>query len=337
MSNPLLSIIIPAFKVEKYIAECIESVISQGIDDIEILVIDDGSPDASGTIAESYASIDSRVVVYHKSNGGLGSARNYGIDRANGRYIAFLDGDDKWMPGQMRQVLDKAIYENADVALYDYVKENSDGLTTVIKTSDREASFEGRELLLKLAESILHPVPEILQSSRIPVSVWSALFRREKVTHRFYSERDVCSEDIPFKIESILKSERVIYVPASVNFYRSNPCSLTNTFSADKFHRYVKLTAILKTVFEATESPDAGDYCMIYALSALTHHAYKVSIKSSLRKKFIKEMADGFNWERLNINVDSLTLKEKLMYSLMKRKHSTVAWLIAELFYGLKR
>lgn len=94
---PSLSIIIPVYNVEKYLKECVKSVLMQSIKDFEILLIDDGSKDSSGKLCDEIASTDSRIRVYHKPNGGLSSARNYGIDRALGEYIIFLDSDDFWI------------------------------------------------------------------------------------------------------------------------------------------------------------------------------------------------------------------------------------------------
>ena len=92
--NELISVIVPAYGVEEYIGKCLESIIKQTYRDIEIIVVDDGSKDKSGQIAEEYAKKDSRIVVLHKDNGGLSDARNYGIKRATGKYITCIDSDD---------------------------------------------------------------------------------------------------------------------------------------------------------------------------------------------------------------------------------------------------
>lgn len=92
--NPLISIVIPVYKVEKYVGKCIESVIAQTFDDWELLLIDDGSPDSSGDICDHYAETDHRIRVFHIPNGGVSAARNLGIDNAHGRWITFIDSDD---------------------------------------------------------------------------------------------------------------------------------------------------------------------------------------------------------------------------------------------------
>ena len=95
---PKISIIVPVYNVEQYLAECIESIKDQSLTDIEIILVDDGSPDNSGAICDDYARKDDRIRVIHKKNGGLSSARNAGLEVAIGEYIGFVDSDD-WVEG----------------------------------------------------------------------------------------------------------------------------------------------------------------------------------------------------------------------------------------------
>lgn len=90
----LISIIVPVYNVENYIKECINSIINQSYKNIEIILVDDGSTDNSGSLCEEFSLIDSRIVTFHKENGGLSDARNYGIRHSNGEYIMFVDSDD---------------------------------------------------------------------------------------------------------------------------------------------------------------------------------------------------------------------------------------------------
>lgn len=105
---PLISIIVPIYNVEKYLRDCVESILAQTFTDIEILLIDDGSPDACGAICDEYAQRDSRVRVFHKENGGLSSARNLGLDKASGKWIMFVDSDDKIAPQICERLLEYA-------------------------------------------------------------------------------------------------------------------------------------------------------------------------------------------------------------------------------------
>ena len=94
LNEELISVIIPIYKVEKYLRECIDSIINQSFKNLEIILVDDGSPDNCGKICDEYAKKDNRLKVIHKENGGLSSARNAGLDIATGEYISFVDSDD---------------------------------------------------------------------------------------------------------------------------------------------------------------------------------------------------------------------------------------------------
>lgn len=130
MTSELVSIIIPVYRVEKFLSRCLESVLNQTYRNIEIILVDDGSPDKSGDICEQYAKVDSRIKVYHKMNGGLSDARNYGVERANGSFITFIDSDD---------------YIASDYIEYLYQliqKYNSDiSVCCMVKTEDNQTEY----------------------------------------------------------------------------------------------------------------------------------------------------------------------------------------------------
>lgn len=118
--NPRISIIVPVYRAEKYLCKCIDSILAQTFRDFELLLIDDGSPDESGKICDRYAQKDSRVHVFHKSNGGVSSARQYGINEAKGEYTIHADPDDWVEPEMLEQLIKKAEEENADVVICDF-------------------------------------------------------------------------------------------------------------------------------------------------------------------------------------------------------------------------
>lgn len=116
MSNPIsVSIIVPVYNAEKYLVKCLDSIVSQTLKNIEIIIIDDGSTDGSSEICKDYASKDSRIIYYKKENEGLAAARQDGIERANGEYIGFVDSDDWIEPNMYERMHSKAIKENADI------------------------------------------------------------------------------------------------------------------------------------------------------------------------------------------------------------------------------
>lgn len=146
-----VSVIVPVYGVVQYISQCIESLIAQTYKNIEIILVDDGSKDRCGEICDKYIKKDSRIVVYHKLNGGLTSARNYGLERATGEWILPVDGDDWIEPDTIERLIDKANETDADIVFadfwfdypdkqiasnfYDWHKQGNEGLKEYISTS----------------------------------------------------------------------------------------------------------------------------------------------------------------------------------------------------------
>ena len=123
----LVSVIVPVYNVESYVAKCIESIVNQTFKDLDIILIDDGSTDSSGSICDRYAEKDKRIKVIHKVNGGVSSARNAGLDIAVGEYIVFVDGDD-YINSQMIETLYSVIVENnSDLVMCNYIHVNENG------------------------------------------------------------------------------------------------------------------------------------------------------------------------------------------------------------------
>lgn len=122
-----ISVIIPVYRVEQYLEECVDSVLGQDYPELEIILVDDGSPDGSGALCDRYAAQDSRVQAIHKENGGLGSARNAGVAAAQGEYVLFLDSDDCWDDiGAVRRLVRRVEATGADVLNYSYRKWNEE-------------------------------------------------------------------------------------------------------------------------------------------------------------------------------------------------------------------
>lgn len=119
--KPFLSVIIPVYKVEAYLERCVHSVLNQDFTDIEVILVDDGSPDRCPDICDELSRNDERVVVIHKENGGLSSARNAGIKAASGYYLAFLDSDDQWAEGKLKSLMSMVEHNTFDMLVFDCV------------------------------------------------------------------------------------------------------------------------------------------------------------------------------------------------------------------------
>ena len=141
--NSLISVIVPIYKVEKYLRKCVESILSQTHTNLEIILVDDGSPDNCGAICDEYAKQDARIKVIHKPNGGLSDARNAGLDIMTGEYVAFVDSDDWIGPRMYETLLQMLKLFQADIAIggvADELEQNGK-VTTVKVTNYREKPF----------------------------------------------------------------------------------------------------------------------------------------------------------------------------------------------------
>ena len=117
---PTISVIVPVYKVEPYIRKCVDSILGQTFSDIQVILVDDGSPDQCGKICDEYAKQDNRVEVIHKENGGLSDARNEGVKYATGKYILFVDSDDYIAEDLVEKTVEVAETQNCDIVLFDY-------------------------------------------------------------------------------------------------------------------------------------------------------------------------------------------------------------------------
>lgn len=142
-----VSLISPVYKAEAYLARCLDSIVSQTFTDWELILVDDGSPDSSGTICDEYATRDSRIKVIHKANGGVSAARQDGLDAANGEYVIHVDPDDWVEPDMLQSLYETAVAESADMVICDYSEDVGDNRKVVFqKPSSLDSNVVFKEL-----------------------------------------------------------------------------------------------------------------------------------------------------------------------------------------------
>ena len=245
---PKVSVILPIYGVEKYLARCMDSVLNQTLRDIEIILVDDESPDNCPKMCDSYATQDERVKVIHKKNGGLGYARNSGIEAATGEYIAFLDSDDFVELDSYETLYNAAIVHHADAVFADSYVERPDGKWEKRQFADRLVLIENEDIRSFILDMIAGG--EGIKADRpYPMSVWRLIYKREiieKYHLRFVSEREVVSEDLPFQVDFFLQARNVLLLPYTFYHYCLNGASLTSTFKDVKYNRFKKLYYLLK-------------------------------------------------------------------------------------------
>jgi glycosyltransferase involved in cell wall biosynthesis len=221
MENPLVSIIVPVYKAEKYLNVCVNSIIQQTYKNFECILIDDGSPDNSGILCDQYATSDNRFKVIHKSNGGVSSARNAGLDIASGDWITFIDSDD-WVDSEYINEFVKAL-GGADLVVQGYRRLFSAKKMRVFSPSDWIAT--GNEITKKIAEVYTAINPTIFRTC------WAKIYKRAIIdNHQLrYKELTNDGEDFLFILNYLLYVNQIKAI-ASVGYnYMTYQSTLTKT------------------------------------------------------------------------------------------------------------
>ena len=229
MRTPLISVIIPVYNVEKYLHRCLDSVIAQTYQNLEIICVDDGSIDESGRICDQYAVRDARIKVIHQENQGLSAARNRGLDVAEGEYIAFVDSDDYILEDMYKKMLDKLLNYNVDLCVCQWQYEFSDG-RQVVKRKNIAPTIYGRKTSLEFARFLYMGNYE----NGVVVAAWNKLYRRTLLDKIRFEGR--IHEDEAFSGRIMAKNISVYVMEEQFYVYAQNGDSLTNKpFSANKF------------------------------------------------------------------------------------------------------
>ena len=215
--KPLVSIIIPVYNVEKYLDKCIASVVNQTYQNLEIILIDDGSPGNCPAICDAWKSRDPRITVIHQQNCGLSVARNEGLKLASGEFIGFVDSDD-WLEPQMVEILLTALQETeADIAVCNYQIETEESKATQIKTkSPGRKQYTPEEALTKIFK----------WQGFICNFVWNKLYQRTVISDIVFPAGKL-HEDVPWTAAVIGNSKVIVSIDCSLYHYLNRSDSLT--------------------------------------------------------------------------------------------------------------
>ncbi len=239
-NKPLISIIVPVYNVENYIRRCVDSLINQTYKNLEIILVDDGSPDNSGAICDEYAQRDSRVKVIHKENGGVSSARNIGLENARGEYIGFIDSDD-YVDAQMYEVLYTSLSDNdADIAMGIYALENSDGEFIPHYVGENPEVFDRAQT-----------IAQMLKQVKYTCSLWDKLFCAKLIGDTRFDETISHNEDLLFVYQLMKNSNKAVYTPKPMYYYCNNEQSASRVSFSDKNTTMLKAqTLVLEDIKE---------------------------------------------------------------------------------------
>lgn len=278
---PKVSVIVPIYNVEKYLEKCINSLLSQTLEDIQIILVNDGSKDNSGNIAKEYEKNNKdRVIYVEKENGGLSDARNYGLKYATGDFIAFLDSDDYIEKNAYEEMYNKAIEENADYVECDFIWEFPNKIRV-----DKQYPYKNKKEML----------------SFVRVVAWNKLIKRQLITdNNLEFPKGLRYEDIEFTYKLIPFVNKFAYVDKPFIHYVQREGSIANVQNERTAEIFTVLDNVIEfykknNIYEEYRNELEYNYAR-YLLCSSLKRMCKIKDKS-IREKLLTE-----SWERLNSN-----------------------------------
>lgn len=236
----MISVIVPIYNAEKYLHRCIKRILAQDYTDYELLLIDDGSTDNSGTICDEYAIKDNRIRVFHKENGGVSSARNWGLDKAIGEYIMFVDSDDYMLPGMLEVMLSTLESKKADLVVCG-TTETGGGYWRPIADVDYSINQLKENFVSLLHTELLSPP-------------WNKIYKKEIIGSNRFCEDISFGEDLLFNIQYLKKCENISFIKESPFYHeKENENSLVVKFNRNRLFDIEKVWVVVDRFSEDKE------------------------------------------------------------------------------------
>ena len=226
--DPLVSVIVPVYNVEQFFERCINSIINQTYRNLEIILVDDGSTDTSGSLCDSYKTADKRITIMHKKNGGLSSARNAGLDKMNGKYVMFIDSDDYIEPTAIELLMKNAKKTEADIVICDYYVSTKQGL---IRNQYPQKAFtvSGDDKYKYIADENTYNNYGVVSTVQ-----WNKLFS-STIFNKLRFEPGKMHEDEFIIAEELSRAKIISYYLKPLYYYVQNKDSITHNFSPNRF------------------------------------------------------------------------------------------------------
>ena len=308
----MISIIVPVYKVEEYINQCVDSIVNQTYKDLEIILVDDGSPDNCPKICDEYAQKDNRVKALHKKNGGLMSARQAGLRIATGEYVGFVDGDD-WIEPNMYEkfayLIDKY---KPDMAMCEF-------LYSYPERDEKSSQLPEKEFYDKTAlENEIYPkllFKPPYYNYGINPCCWSKLYKKELLENNLYKVTDKIKigEDAAFTYPCLIGANSIVYCEKHLYHYRVNPDSMTKAYDENMENTILIPYGILKKAFEYHKGYNLDAQLNYYLLSLINGIVRNEA--NPKNKKSIKDKIATF--KKFTTNKDVVNAAKSIDYSIL--------------------
>ena len=316
LDKALISIIVPVYNGEKYLRDCIESILNQEYKNFELIIINDGSKDNSEKICIEYAQRDNRIKFYTTENHGQSHARNIGLDKSKGEYICFVDSDDIIDQSYLSILYKMLTYANADISVcqYDKVPVN----TTYLEILEKVSNVAGRERNNRSHRK------EILERNEIKLDFltnlkernWGPpckLYRRELLTDIRYDESFKIEEDLLFNLLVFKAAKKIVYNKERLYFYRTNPESITKR---KKYIDYFGAVQLLKKILDSEQANRGKEYYINILTEYIETSLVLADIASNYEKDIKREIFDEIknNIKKYKNRRNALKQYNKVLY-----------------------
>lgn len=313
-----ISVIVPVYKTERYLKRCIDSIREQTYRNLEIILVDDGSPDRCPEICDNYSAKDERIKVIHKDNAGVAAARNTGLDAATGGYLTFVDSDDYIEPEMYESMMAVAVKYDSDIVMCDCTKVFPDH--SELYTHNIRQGYYDKQAL----ESEYYPHLLMMENVEYPptISNWLCLFKKGLINGNAKSGK-LCyvvgirfSEDLLFGAQLMRRAESFYYMKEQAFYYYfMNPSSATHTYAPDKWENYRRLHKKIKQFFWNDTEYDFKkqvDLCLLFFLyntigdirgtDAIPRQTKTIKIREILNDKEVRGMFKRIHIFRLPVS-----------------------------------
>lgn len=254
MEQSIVSIIVPVYNVASYLEQCLDSIKNQTYQNLQIVLVDDGSDDESGLICDRYAEADQRFLTIHKQNGGLSSARQMGVAAVSGEYTMFVDADDWIELDTVERCIGKIKKYDADCVLFSYVKEYP-GKSVVIPVMNKDYYFAEDDAKKKVYRRLYGPLDDELRHPERLFNLETCdmkLYKTELVKKgQYFDTKEVgSSEDGLFNMDALYECDSFYYINQPFYHYRKGTQSLTSTYRPQLMDQWEKLFEIMRDMIE---------------------------------------------------------------------------------------
>lgn len=327
MADELVSIIVPIYNVEKYLDKCLKSIQMQTYENIQVILINDGSPDNSQSICEEYCKKDNRFILVNKSNRGVSSARNNGLEKAKGTYITFVDSDDFIEPNYVQVLLENLIKNNADLSVCSFYENQSDGKT-------KQEFFSKNAEIISQEEAI----KRCITPGKFYGFLWNKMLRANNLGNIKFDEAIVKGEDSLFLCEYIFKCKKIIVQDIPLYHY------CTDSISASRSKFNVKKMSVLKSYQSIIDilkynncSKEVVDMQLVQYANQLL--SLKTNIILSGKETYLSQLnlidKQMRKFERLYLKSNIVDVKHKIAYFFASHTKS-IFDIVCELYGGLR-